>query len=100
MFRGYAKDNAEQFASPELFNKVFNAATDRVLINIGLLPEYPKTSTATTEEDKKGESDDDNECIDVDMKVEGLEFNEHALVTDYEHELITKFYLKESRKLK
>lgn len=34
------------------------------------------------------------------MKLEGLEFEEFAIETDYEPLEVTKFYLKEAKKLK
>ena len=53
------------------------------------------------EEKKEAEDDDDEEdVIDVNIKEVGLEFEEWAIETDIERAEVTKFYIKESYKLK
>ena len=96
VFRGYARDEG-QFASNELFDRVFNAKDDHELIKQGLLPKPEKAAEDVKEEE---EEDDGDECIDVDMKEVGLEFEEWAIETDLEPAEVTKFYLKEARKLR
>ena len=58
-----------------------------------------RPAAETKEEYKEGE-DDEPDLIDVDMKEEGLEFEEWALETDYEPSEVTAFYIQESKKLK
>jgi hypothetical protein len=48
------------------------------------------------EEEK--EEEDDEEGL-VDMKNVGIELDEYLIETDLEDEKVTKFYLKESKKL-
>jgi hypothetical protein len=51
-----------------------------------------RPAAETKEEYKEGE-DDEPDLIDVDMKEEGLEFEEWALETDYEPSEVTAFYI-------
>ena len=94
VYRGYAKDDPTYFASDAVYNKVKQAKSDQELIKQGLMPK-------PEEEKKEAENDDDeDDVIDVNIKEVGLEFEEWAIETDIERAEVTKFYIKESFKLK
>lgn len=88
VFRAYAPDDSTVFAPETLYNKVFKAESIADLVKLGItLPKLP-------EEDK----DEDEEGF-VDMKNVGIELDEYLIETDLEEEKVTKFYLKETKKL-
>jgi hypothetical protein len=88
VFRAYAPDDPSVFAPESLYNKVFKAESIADLVKLGI--------TLPKEEEK--EEEDDEEGL-VDMKNVGIELDEYLIETDLEDEKVTKFYLKESKKL-
>jgi hypothetical protein len=92
VYRGYESEDAGDFAPESLFNQVYNAQSDQELIKAGLL----KPESAEPD-DEELPPEDENGLLD--MRKMALDFEEFAIETDVEPEDVTRFYLKESRKL-
>ena len=91
VYRGYAQDD-KRFAPAKEWDRVYAAKSDEELIKAGLM----KPSEEKEEEDDIPE--DENGLMD--MKKVALELEESLVETDLEQEEVTKFYLKEARKMK
>jgi hypothetical protein len=95
VYRGYARDD-QRFASGKEWDRVYAAGCEEELVKAGLVKAGGGTE-AGEEEKEEMPPEDENGCVD--MKKVALELDEYLVETDLELEEVTRFYLKETRKM-